>query len=80
MKKFFCGLFGHRTRREVRSWYTSPKYYTLHVADSVTEERRSCFCGQEASVWEEINREGLHGLTMAKEDWDLLHKSGQIPA
>lgn len=79
MRKFFCGLFGHYAHRQVRSWYVSPRYYSIHVADQIVEERLSCHCEQNNSEWDEIDRSGINSLSMSSERWALLRRDGRIP-
>ena len=76
---FLCNLFGHRIRRQVRAWYVSPRYHSIHVADEVVEERFSCPCRREDSGWKEIDRSGITSLSMSSERWALLGRDGKIP-
>ncbi len=80
MRKFFCELFGHHIRRQVRTWYVSPRYYSIHVADEIVEERFSCYCEQEDSDWTEVDRSGINSLSMSSDKWALLRRDGRISA
>lgn len=80
MKAFFCRLFGHGIRRQVRAWYVSPRYHSIHVADETVEGRFSCLCKQEDTGWTEIDRSGINSLSMTSERWALLRRDGKIPS
>lgn len=78
MKKFFCSLFKHPTYRKFKTWLVQPESPTLHVADQLVEERTACFCGQNDSGWKQMERHGIHQLTMTPDDWAKLRRKGRI--
>ena len=78
MVKWLCRLNGHRLYRQVRGWFVTPRYRSLHVADEVVEEQSRCFCGVNKSGWEEIDRSGINSLSMSSEKWALLRRDGKV--
>lgn len=78
-----CKRVGHNMRTETYRYYEESSrekdiFWLRYVAVRVVYEQQRCVrCGHETSL-EEVDRTGLHGLTMSDDMWEKMRREGRV--